>query len=100
MHAYPSKMRTIGGMLMSIAEEAQANADTAKPGMEKAGQGNDGFITVPASSTASFNWLQHVYQVQTRMAGAGGSVIKAADDLAFTDADNEATMPIVPVTTI
>ncbi|HEY1180378.1 MAG TPA: hypothetical protein VGF17_29840 [Phytomonospora sp.] len=96
MHAYPSKMRTIGGMLMMVAEEAQANADTAQPGMEKAGQGNEGFATVPAASNAAFNWLQHVHRVQTRMADAGGGLIQAADDLAFTDADNEANMPVIP----
>lgn len=96
MHAYPSKMRTIGEALKSIADDAQDDADAAKPGVEKAGHGNEGFTTVPASSTAAFNWLDHVNRVKTRMADAGGGLIRAADDIAGTDADNERSMPVVP----
>lgn len=96
MHAYPSKMRTIGEAFKSIADDAQGNADAAKPGVETAGHGNEGFTTVAASSTAAFNWLDHVSRVKTRVADAGGGLIKAADDLAGTDADNERGMPVIP----
>ncbi|MEV0650384.1 hypothetical protein AB0I28_34510 [Phytomonospora sp. NPDC050363] len=95
VHAYPTKMRTIGEQLKSIATDAQADADAAQAGMDKAGQGNEGFATVSAAADASFDWRQHVHQVRMRMGDAGGGLIAAADDIAGTDADNEANMPIV-----
>ena len=96
MHAYPSKMREIGGRLGTIAGEARTNVGEAADGVAKAGTGNEGFTTVGAAAKAAADWTGHVRTVAGHVDDAGLGLVKAANDIAGTDADNERGMPVVP----